>query len=164
MYVENKTKEQYLSEVSTIITNRNDLTKFRKEVIEPAIVKFNGKVLNARFTKAISSDEKSIYSKITSTNEHAVCISVTKYAQPKEEIMWLEIQLNNGGRIVGETEMSKKWSDGFDNTTSAYLSLNDNYDKYMETVVELKNAIEKFNDLPSVFRANIYRNAFTIHA
>lgn len=156
----NKTKEEFIKDIETRLAKRQELKDFYADVYLPLVKKFNGKVLNARFFKALKSAMTNELMSIhfeKGYDEGEIYLYKMNYT--KYESIWVKLITNDDNRIDYDAtlnnEMQKKWLDSFDKDNFGFMDAIKNYDLYIEQTEKLKKEIEKFNDIPFIFRRNV---------
>ena len=158
-----KNKEQFIEEMKKRINLREQLNTFYNDIYLPTLNKFDGKVYNIRFIKALREQAEKlnnlIYVKeLDNTNTIKIQIKLS-YNYTDYETLWVKLILTKEGRISYELtindEIGKKWLENFNKYKNEYQRAIDNYDQYMTIVEQLEKAIETYNKMPHIFRNNI---------
>lgn len=153
-------KEQFFNNVQTKINHRNALSDFYTNVFLPTAKKFDGKVYNIRFIKALKEQAEKISDCIWVRELSGEYIEVhyrmDRFSYSDYECAYYPLRLNADGRISFE-ETTKKGFDAerFSKTTKEYQDSLDNYDKYMEVADRLADVVKEYNSLPFQFRYNV---------
>lgn len=154
-------KEIFLQRVQDEVQRRNDLLNFYENVFLPMLDKFNGKVYNIRFIKALrdACQDDLMWVRELEYDEIRVDKRSEKFNYSDYESIYMRLILNKDGRIDKEASLSDKLGqsrlNSFKNYTKELSSIADNYDEYMKVCEELKNALGKYKDLPYRFRQNV---------
>lgn len=158
-----KNKEQFIEEMKKRINLREQLNTFYNDIYLPTLNKFDGKVYNIRFIKALREQAEKlnnlIYVKeLDNTNTIKIQIKLS-YNYTDYETLWVKLILTKEGRISYELtindELGKEWLVNFNKYKNEYQRAIDNYDQYMTIVEQLEKAIETYNKMPHIFRNNI---------
>ena len=158
-----KNKEQFIEEMKKRINLREQLNTFYNDIYLPTLNKFDGKVYNIRFIKALREQAEKlnnlIYVKeLDNTNTIKIQIKLS-YNYTDYETLWVKLILTKEGRISYELtindEIGKKWLENFNKYKNEYQRAIDNYDQYMTIAEQLEKAIETYNKMPHIFRNNI---------
>ena len=163
---QNRTKEQMIERLKKQISHRNDLLEFRNRVFLPTLQKFDGRVYNIRFIKALreAKDDELIYVCELENEQIVVEKRFERYTYTDCEQIYLKVVLRDG-RIDASAsvtdEFGKKWMENFNEYTDELLKICNNYDAYMEKAEDVRKAIEEYSKVPHAFRVNIeFRNKF----
>lgn len=182
---QNEEKTVFITRVKDEINTRELLREVFNKTFQDVLNKFNGKVYNRRFDKALEDGLKSIdgrlfvtseqkggdsYSNFSSCNRVEVRISCLynagNYSDRAE--FWTVVILDGDGRINAENSRKEKytisWADNFDKTTEEMRQAVKNYDKYIKVAQKISDAIDEFKELPFRFRQNIcFNNVFYLN-
>ena len=159
-----KTKEQFIEDMIKRINLREQLNIFYNDIYLPTLKKFDGKVYNIRFIKALREQAKKlnnlIYVKeLDYSNTIGVQLRYSLYNYTDYETLWVKLILTKEGRISYELtindEIGKKWLENFNEYKNEYQMAIDNYDQYMTIAEQLKKAVETYNKMPHTFRNNM---------
>lgn len=163
---QNRTKEQMIERLKKQISHRNDLLEFRNRVFLPTLQKFDGKVYNIRFIKALreANEDELIYVRELESEQVVVEKRFKQYTYTDCEQIYLKVVLRDG-RIDASAsvtdELGKAWMKNFKEYTDEMLKICNDYDAYMEKAENVRKAIEEYSKVPHVFRENIeFRNKF----
>jgi hypothetical protein len=166
-----KTKEEFINEMNERISIRKNLLDVYNNIYLPTLKKFDGKVYNIRFIKALRKkveNNKRIY---ISEKKYDGAIEIeqrrTDFNYTDCERLCVKCITNNEGRIDDnatlEDELHNKWLENFKEYIEEYQNAIDNYDACMEQANELANAINAYNDLPYPFRQNVNKSWLSIY-
>ena len=167
-----KNKEQFIEEMKKRINLREQLNIFYNDIYLPTLKKFDGKVYNIRFIKALREQAEKlnnlIYVKeLDYSNTIEVRLRYYSYNYTDYESLWVKLILTNEGRISYELtindEIGKKWIENFKEYTNEYQMAIDNYDQYMTIAEQLEKALETYNKMPHTFRNNMDTQWMTIY-
>ena len=159
-----KNKEQFIEEMKKRINVREQLNIFYNDIYLPTLKKFDGKVYNIRFIKALREQavklNNLIYVKeLEDTDTIEIQLRYNQYNYTDYESLWAKLVLTNEGRISYELtindEIGKKWLENFNEYKNEYQMAIDNYDQYMTIAEQLEKALETYNKLPHSFRNNL---------
>lgn len=154
------TKEQFVARMKKENAHRNDLLEFRNRVFLPTLQKFDGKVYNIRFIKALreANDDELIYVRELETDYILVEKRFERYAYTDCEQIYLKVVLRDG-RIDASAsvtdDMGKKWIDNFKCDTDDLLLVCEDYDFYIAKCEELQKAINEFAKMNYKLRENV---------
>lgn len=166
-----KNKEQFIEEMKKRINLREQLNTFYNDIYLPTLNKFDGKVYNIRFIKALREQAEKlnnlIYVKeLDNTNTIKIQIKLS-YNYTDYETLWVKLILTKEGRISYELtindEIGKEWFVNFNKYKNEYQMAIDNYDQYMTIAEQLEKAIETYNKMPHTFRNNIDTQCMRIY-
>ena len=158
-----KNKEQFIEDMKKRINLREQLNIFYNDIYLPTLKKFDGKVYNIRFIKALREQAEKlnnlIYVKeLDNTNTIKIQIKLS-YNYTDYETLWVKLILTKEGRISYELtindEIGKKWLENFNEYKNEYQMAIDNYDQYMTIAEQLEKALETYNKMPHTFRNNM---------
>lgn len=154
------TKEQFIARMKKENKHRNDLLEFRNRIFLPTLQKFDGKVYNIRFIKALreANEDELIYIRELENEQIVVEKRFERYAYTDCEQIYLKVVLRDG-RIDASAsvtdDMGKKWIDNFKYYTDDLLLACEDYDFYIAKCEELQKAINEFVKINYKFRDNI---------
>ena len=160
----NKTKQQFIEEMKQRINLREQLNSFYNEIFLPTLQKFDGKVYNVRFIKALREQAQKLNNlmlirELDNKNAIEIQIRYNQYNYNDYEALWAKLVLTNEGRISYELtindEIGKKWIENFNEYKNEYQMAIDNYDQYMTIAEQLEKALQTYNKLPHSFRNNL---------
>jgi hypothetical protein len=164
---QNRTKEQMIERLKKQIFHRNDLLEFRNRIFLPTLQKFDGKVYNIRFIKALreANEDELIYVRELEYDHILVEKRFESHNYTDCEQIYIKVIINQEGRIDASAsvtdELGKKWVENFSEYTDEILKICSDYDVYMEKAENVRNAIEEYSKVPSAFRENIeFRKTF----
>lgn len=156
-----RTKEQMIERLKKQTAHRNDLLGFYNRVFLPTLQKFDGKVYNVRFIKALreANIDELIWVRELENNDHIIVEKrFEKHTYNDCEQMYLKVVIKEG-RIDASAsvmdELGKKWMENFKKYTDEMLSICEDYDSYLEKAEDVRKAIEEYSKVPHVFRENI---------
>ena len=159
-----KNKEQFIEDMIKRINLREQLNIFYNDIYLPTLKKFDGKVYNIRFIKALREQAKKlnnlIYVKeLDYSNTIGVQLRYSLYNYTDYETLWVKLILTKEGRISYELtindEIGKKWLENFNEYKNEYQMAIDNYDQYKTIAEQLEKALETYNKMPHTFRNNM---------
>ena len=160
-----KTKEEFIKEMQQRIEIRNTIMAFVENVYFPMMcTKFDGKVYNARFLKALNEEAKKVHEfmyveKGYGVDEIKIQLRLTKWNYNDYESILLKVKTNDEGRIdynaTINDELGNTWIKGFKDYIQDYQKAIDNYDEYMGVFAKLCAALDDYNELPYPFRKNL---------
>lgn len=160
----NKTKEQFVEEMKKRINLREQLNTFYNEIYLPTLQKFDGKVYNIRFIKALREQAEKLnkliwVKELDNRDSIEIQLRYNEYNYTDYETLWAKLILTNEGRISYELtindEMGKKWLENFNEYKNEYQMAIDNYDQYMTIAEQLEKALETYNKMPHIFRNHL---------
>jgi hypothetical protein len=167
------TKEEFIDKTKRRIKARNTIMEFVDNVFFPMMAtKFDGKVLNVRFVKALSEEAKKINEQMWvregyNRGEIEIQLLLDKWNYNDYEQIVLKCITNEDGRIDYEAsvndDLNNAWIANFKESTEEHQKTIDNYDEYMKVAVALDDAVNKYNNLPYVFRRDVDRNYINIY-
>ena len=157
-----KTKEEFINEIQERISIRKNLLVFYNEIYLPTLKKFDGKVYNIRFIKALRAkveNNKRIY---ITEKQYDGTIEIQ---QRRGDFNYTDYEClcvmckTHEGRISYNGTLRTEWHKislkNLNEYIEDYQNAIDNYDACMEQSNQLANAINAYNDLPYSFRKNI---------
>lgn len=154
------TKEQLISRMKKENDHRNDLLEFRNRIFLPTLQKFDGKVYNIRFIKALrdANEDELIYVRELENDHIVVEKRFERHTYTDCEQLYLKVLLKDG-RIDADAsvadDMGMKWIENFKCYTEELLLIGENYDFYMSKCEALQKAINEFAEINYKFRDNI---------
>lgn len=160
----NKTKEQFVEEMKKRINLREQLNTFYNDIYLPTLQKFDGKVYNIRFIKALREQAEKLnkliwVKELDNRDSIEIQLRYNEYNYTDYETLWAKLILTNEGRISYELtindEMGKKWLENFNEYKNEYQMAIDNYDQYMTIAEQLEKALETYNKMPHTFRNHL---------
>ena len=165
------TKEEFIDKTKRQIEARNTIMEFVDNVFFPMMAtKFDGKVLNVRFVKALSEEAKKINEQMRVREDYGnieIQLLLDKWNYNDYEQIVLRCITNEDGRIDYEASVNDKmnnaWIANFKESTEEHQKAIDNYDEYMKVAVALNDAVDKYNNLPYVFRRGINKDYMNIY-
>ncbi len=159
-----KNKEQFIEEMKKRINLREQLNSFYNDIFIPTLQKFDGKVYNIRFIKALREQAQKLNNlmlirELDNKNAIEIQIRYNQYNYNDYEALWAKLVLTKEGRISYELsindELGKKWIASFNEYQNEYQRAIDNYDQYMTIADQLEKALNTYNNLPQTFRNNL---------
>lgn len=159
-----KNKEQFIEEMKKRINLREQLHSFYNDIYIPTLQKFDGKVYNIRFIKALREQAQKLNNlmlirELDNKNAIEIQIRYNQYNYNDYEALWAKLVLTKEGRISYELsindELGKKWIENFNEYKNEYQRAIDNYDQYMTIADQLEKALNTYNNLPQTFRNNL---------
>lgn len=159
-----KNKEQFIEEMKKRINLREQLNSFYNDIYIPTLQKFDGKVYNIRFIKALREQAQKLNNlmlikELDNKNAIEIQIRYNQYNYNDYEALWAKLVLTKEGRISYELsindELGKKWIANFNEYQNEYQRAIDNYDQYMAIADQLEKALNVYNNLPHTFRNNL---------
>ena len=162
------TKEIFIERLTKENKHRHDLLDFYNRIFLPTLQKFEGKVYNIRFIKALreANEDELIYIRELE-NEHIIVEKrFERYNYTDREQIYLMVVLRDGRIDAAASitdEMGKKWVENFKLHTDELLTIIENYEPYIAKCEELQTLINEFANISYKFRENItFSNAFLI--
>lgn len=162
------TKELFIERLTKESKHRNDLLEFRNRIFLPTLQKFDGKVYNIRFIKALreANEDELIYVRELE-NEHIIVEKrFERYRYTDNEQIYLKVVLRDGRIDAAASvtdDMGKKWVENFKLHTDELLAVIENYELYIAKCEELQTHINEFANISYKFRENItFSNAFLV--
>lgn len=159
-------KEQLIARVESEIKVRNELMVFYNRVFLPTFQKFNGKVYNIRFIKALreAKDDELMYVRELENDHVVIEKRLRKYSYTDVEQLYIRVLLTDG-RIDVTKSISDKtaqaWLINFQEYTKELQRVINNYDLYMDKADLVIKSIEEYSKIPNRFRENIeFRKKF----
>ena len=162
------TKEQFISRMKKENTHRNDLLEFRNRIFLPILQKFDGKVYNIRFIKALrdANEDELIYVHELENDHIVVEKRFERHTYNDCEQLYLKVLLKDGRIDAAASvvdDMGKKWVENFRRDTDELLLICEDYDFYMSKCEALQKAINEFAEINFKFRNNItFHNVFLL--
>lgn len=159
-----KNKEQFIEEMKKRINLREQLNSFYNDIYIPTLQKFDGKVYNIRFIKALREQAQKLNNlmlikELDNKNAIEIQIRYNQYNYNDYEALWAKLVLTKEGRISYELsindDLGKKWIASFNEYQNEYQRAIDNYDQYMAIADQLEKALNVYNNLPHTFRNNL---------
>ena len=159
-----KNKEQFIEEMKKRINLREQLNSFYNDIYIPTLQKFDGKVYNIRFIKALREQAVKfnnfiLVKELDYKNGIEFQLRYNQYNYNDNETLWAKLVLTKEGRISYELsindDLGKKWIASFNEYQTAYQRAIDNYDQYMTIADQLEKALNVYNNLPQTFRNNL---------
>lgn len=164
----NFTKEIFIERLTKENKHRHDLLDFYNRIFLPTLQKFDGKVYNIRFIKALreANEDELIFVRELENDHIIIEKRFEKYKYTDSEQLYVKVILK-GGRIDAANsisdEMGKKWVENFKLHTDELLTVIDNYEPYIAKCEELQTLIDEFASISYKFRENItFSNAFLV--
>lgn len=154
-------KEKFISRLQREIECSEELLVFYETVYLPTLQKFDNKVYNIRFIKALqeqrTNDWMTIYKK---ENGHIVIsLRLEKFNYRDCVRLYAMVYLNDEQRIDYEAtisdELGKSWISSIADGINEKKYIIKCYDEMLAVAKECKEAIKKFKELPFNFQCNI---------
>ena len=161
-------KTDFINVTNNRIKARFALIDFYKNVYLPTLQKFNGKVYNIRFIKALreaNKDELLVIRERTYYKTIELNYRQSKFSYNNYEALTVDCPDDSNNRLSYELceNGMQEHIKNFNDYTEEIQSAIDNYDKYLEQAMELQKKITEYNELPSAFRQNISKYRMTIY-
>lgn len=158
-----KSKGDFINEMKQRIEKRNKLLDFYKNVFLPTLKKFDGKVYNIRFIKALreQTEGNNLWwvTERSNSGEIEIRLRMDNFNYNDYEALWTKCLLNKDYRIDYEKSVgdyyAKAWLENFKEGIEGYQDTIDNYDKYMKVAENLDNALKEYNKIPHKFRGHL---------
>lgn len=168
---EKSTKKEFIAHCEKRIAMCNELKKFYDEAFLPTLKKFDGKVYNIRFIKALREEAQKInellYVKELSGDTIEVEIMSRKFAYTDKETLYIHFPLTDEGRMSYDLVVNHpthiSWLACNDINIKEYQHSIENYDEYKAMADELEAIVEKYNNLPFPFRRNMSTDYLRIY-
>ena len=178
-----ETKEQYLAKAESLAKNYETLKEFYSKVFRPTLEEFNGKPLNNRFimalqVKALDIDENIIIENLNRYNDDKSYLWVsTAYAgngtAGRLQLSIVEKFYGSDQRLINAAATlheHKPWRSEHKNKEEELQAMADgcrdtiaHYDDYMQQVADLKERIEKYNQVAWPFHSHISQHVLTTY-
>ena len=162
------TKEIFIEKLTKENKYRHDLLEFRNKVFLPILQKFDGKVYNIRFIKALreANEDELIFVHVLENDHIIVEKRLEQYNYTDREQLYIKVVLRDGRIDAAASEadeMGKKWVENFKQHTDELLTVIKNYEQYITKSEELQTLINEFANISYKFRENItFSNTFLI--
>ena len=171
----NETKEQFAVKAEQKAKNYEALSKFWQQVFKPVLRDFNGKALNNRFIvalqqKALEVDENIVIGSLNKQQDNTSYLHVeTTYADWNSAITICIVEQWAGSdeRLINEAatrQRNKGWRNN-ETKEQELLAMADgcrrsieHYDDYMQQVAQLRQLLDKYNEVPTCFHQHIVRD------
>lgn len=159
-----KTKQEFINDMQKRIEIRKTILSFVENVYFPMMaLKFDGKVYNVRFIKALNEEAKKINELMSvsegyGSDEIKIQLRLNQWNYNDYEAILLKLRFKDGRIDYDATvndEVGKMWIEGFKSTIDEYQKSIDNYDDYMKVFEKLEEALKEYNDLPHSFRGHL---------
>ena len=103
-----KNKEQFIEEMKKRINLNEQLNTFYNEIYLPTLQKFDGKVYNIRFIKALREQAQNLNNliwvkELDSKNAIEIQLRYSQYNYNDNETLWTKLVLTKEGRISYES-------------------------------------------------------------
>lgn len=167
-----QTKQEFIYELTERIAIRNAIMDFYNNVYLPTLQKFDGKVYNIRFIKALRekvADNRLFYISERKYTDGVVELQMRRreWNYSDYESLYAKCNLNSEGRIDYNSTINDKlgntWIENFNAYKEEYQRVIDNYDAYMQVGEKLEAALGEWNKLPHPFRQNIDTTCMRIY-
>lgn len=161
-----KSKEQFIADMQRHIEMRNKLEQFYNDIYLPTLAKFNGKVYNIRFIKALREQAEKFDTLICvqertanscwdgSKGDIEVRMYATRYTYNDTESIYLPCHLNAGRIDENASALDTARLENWRKYSAEYQAAIDDYDEFMRVAEETEKAVERYNALPYMFRNN----------
>lgn len=169
MSIEKRSKSEFIEEQKKHIENRKKLAEIYNDIILPAVLKFDGKVLNKRFLTYIKNQTSdiallNISCSSVMPNEYYISFQYSAHNYNEMDSLYFNVVLSDkyltGARIdyqkTKEDKTNGIWMKNFLCEIKNYQFVIDNYDAYLQQSEELNDMIDKYSRLPISFRKNIH--------
>ena len=166
----NKDKETAISEIKRMVELNKQLQSIYDEIVVPTIKKFNGKVYNIRFIKALREaikDEMVWVKEMDSwNNEIQINAKYERWNYSHYETLYFRLVFNENGRIDADATLAKESNKKCVSNLQKHIDTAEdtlkNFDTYLNAIRDLYDMIKKVNDLPYTFRGNVNKNQLYI--
>jgi hypothetical protein len=173
-------KEEFINRILVDIKHREQLREFFNTTFVEVIKRFDGKVYNARVTKAINEALKAVnplfwaecdiksrdsYSNYPNNNYVEVVLKARRedHNYQDYQALYTKIMLvaDNNYKLRVAADMSKSekyvigWAEKFDETTNEMKTTIEKYDEFCKVAQKVADSISEFSELPQTFRNNI---------
>lgn len=153
-------KEQFIARVEKKIATRKELLDFYHRVYLPTLQKFDGKVYNIRFIKALrdANNDELTWVRELEYDQIIVEKRLKKHNYTDVEQLYIRFLLSDGRVDMNKSimdEVGKKWMQGFEDYTKELEQIIVNYDTYMNKCEEVRKILNEFKEIPHEFRCNV---------
>lgn len=155
------TKSEFCAKMQKRIELRENLSQIRNGLFVELLNKFNGKVYNVRFRKALEEaiNNNLIYvSEGSSISTIKIVGRIDRYNYSETEEIYINLVLNNG-RIDAAATLAEQytviWADSFAKYTEEIRRAVEQYDEIIKAAQEIEDAIKRYSLLPHPARENI---------
>ena len=173
-------KDEFINRILVDIKHREQLREFLNTTFVEVIKRFDGKVYNARVSKAINEALNAVnplflaeceihsrdsYSNYPNNNYVMVELKArhNDYNYQDYQTLYTKIMLvtDDNYKLRVSADMSKNenyvigWAEKFDETTNEMKSTIKNYDDFCKVAQKVADSISDFSELPQTFRNNI---------
>ena len=173
-------KEEFINRISVDIKHREQLREFFNTTFVEVIKRFDGKVYNARVTKAINEALKAVsplfwaecdinsrdsYSNYPNNDYVMVELKARRddHNYQDYQTLYTKIMLttddNYKFRVAADMSKDEKyvigWAEKFDETTNEMKTTIEKYDEFCKVAQKVADSISDFSELPQTFRNNI---------
>lgn len=168
MIATKKNKEEFVKYTNARIEHNKMLLDFYTNVFNPIVKKFDGKVYNIRFIKALREEAARISDLLFVKELQTIChddnvievfCKIDKFNYLDGESIYCKLMFNEQGRICYEktkdNKQSKDWYKAVEDRITDYQNVIDNYDEYMKITEQMDNAIQQYRKISYIFRSNI---------
>lgn len=165
------TKDDFIATMGKRIQMRNTLIDFYKYSYLPTLKKFDGKIYNVRFIKALREEagkvNKLIYVKEMENNSIEIQLRASQFSYNDYESIYVRCITTEHRRLSYDDTINDKtnkaWIENFNKNTQEHYDAIEHYDKYMEKANELVRVLNEYNKLPHIFRSNLDTNWMRIY-
>ena len=166
------TKDEFSAEMDERIAIRGKLLGFYEGTYIKVLEKFDGKVLNARFLKALR-EEASSQSQMLSVSEmhadgsFAISMRRDRWNYNDCESLYVKCVTGDDGRIDAsaslEDRTAKAWLSGFKDYIGDYRRSKEQYEEFMKVGKAMVDAVNAWNALPGPFRNEFDKRYMSIY-
>lgn len=158
----NKDKAMFINDVMDKIERRMAIVTFFNEVCVPFMDKYDGKVMNKRFTNQLKElaqkqDERMWIEPME--GGFTIHMKKDKFNYTDNASFPVKMTINDDGRLSMERTRANSlwtaWYENFNADTETMRETIKKYDEYMAVADKMKEAVDAYNHLPWVFRMNI---------
>lgn len=164
------TKESFIASMGKRIQMRDTLIDFYKDSYLPILKKFDGKVYNIRFIKALRAEaentNKLIYVKEMENNSIEIQLRTSQFSYNDYESIFVRCDTREHRLSYEDTindKTNEAWIENFNKYTQEHYDAIEHYDEYMEKTNELVKVLNEYNKLPHIFRDNLDTNWMRIY-
>lgn len=155
---EKRTKAEFVAYTKRQIEMRATLDRFYNEVYLPTLQKFNGKVYNIRFIKALREKiSEDVPMRVCERDNNEIEIRIGAIYSDSQSI-YAPCVDNAEGRIDYNASLNSNIAKRLDKRAeynAEYENAIERYDEYLAMARDLERRIDEYNKLSYVFRYNI---------
>lgn len=160
MLREIKKKEVFVDYTQRQIERREELLKFYNKVFLPTLKKFDGKVYNIRFIKALREQSANDLMYVQELEHDYVRTDLRreKFTYTDYESIYFMVKLTDGRidyKASIEDSLGRNWILNFQQYTDELRAAIHSYDEYMEIVKKVNDAVHEYQKISYAFRSNI---------